>query len=595
MRKIISSFSSLTIKNIRFIIENGDLSTLKHIKSSDPQSLLFTWHRTYHYFEVAAKHGHLHILQWLKDNEPITVEDLRDGDEDLDVLKIAVVNNQIDVVRWLRTELKLSTKDAKHNQNYALKKAAQLGYFDMVNCLIQTFKYKKKDVIEGICSPFVQALMQGDIRLATYFHNTFSITLEDLLQQNMKPLATTIFSEQKDALLWLKNTYMLTSNHAKMNNNHILRTLVHINDLENLKLLDNIFTLTTEDVKAENNFVLLTASENGFSSILQYLGEASLLTGDDVRILSNYPLRISAENGHNDNLLVLNTTYGLTTHDAKSENNYALHMAVKYDHHQIIRTLYTHYGLRDNDVSEAVVESINQGKLEALNIFEQVYCVPLTKKDHETAMQNTVSDSNTISDSNTVTESDSSSHLLYFFDDTHKVYKDGIKSILAQREDGFQFLEEFFLDIYETEKKPNSTSITFWYNLLSTFKKGTTNSEVPVFCDKVLSTFNTTKLTFDLHGLRRRSAKLFTLFMLAFLQHNPRLCKRNSIEFIVGKGIHSKSKMEPVLAAHIPIILDNLNINYCLDEGSIVITMNNLPPIFWHSINEDMMICIIKF
>lgn len=569
------------------IVERGELKVLKQLYKTNPERYQLNQESICHLFECSAKYGHLDVLKWLKKQFSLTRTNLLE--EDFFVLKIAVVHNQPDIIRWFKKSFGLSDDDGRCDDNWLLRRASQWGTLELVKCIVETFSLSEVDInMDQNCSPFANALMSENISILDYFVDTFSMKLDHHFDHVLLLLKWAFFGKTSNSVVWLKTKFSLNSEHARGDNNRLLRYFAENGDMERLQSLHCIFGLVREDAISEDNFALFIASEKGFGSVLSCLHESYGLTSDDARQSHCYPLRISAENGHVENMKILKVCYGLTGSDARIENNYALRNAANNGHINVLEVLKSDYDLFTEDAlasnNESAKVAISQGNSDVLKALKEVFLVPVTK-NMERALEN-VKDVSLNKPRTGVIIDDA---LLYIHEMPMLGMKPYIKAFFSQEEKTFQSLEDTLLEMSQTEENSIPTSIAFWNMLIKSYKNAKKKDLLGRFCMKSFDTLlalETKMLVFDLHGLRLKSAKTFTVFILAYLENRVALCQYNKVELIVGKGLHSKNKV-PVLADQLPLMLRSLNINHVSDDGNIVVPLNHLDDASWSFLDSE--------
>lgn len=525
------------------------------------------------YFEDLALMKDRQALERHQERFEITKKELKNND--FFVLQVACFHNQVEIFKWLTTAFEITRTDIRRHQNLFLRKATQYGHVTMVDCLITDFKLHKKDILGGPTSAFSNALLNGDLTLLNYFFDTCSITRHDIKDHIPIYLEMAFQSSDVNSTLWLKEKFSLTTRDVQQNNNALLRTLAFANDACALQRLQRTFSLSAIDARSESNEALFRASEMGYSSVLECLYNDYGLTLDDARSIQNYPFRISAENGHLNNLIILKTRYGLSPSDARSERNYALRMAAHNEHIQVLTFLKNEFGLTANDAmdsgNEAVKTAVASGNLRMLNILAELFDIKIPKSKWEKAEKLCFINA---------LEADNNES---FFEEENAIAREYVSIFLKKKDEGFQALEDT-LGLLNDESTPQRHAVAFWHILLNLTETWSKNDEVGQFLSTAITAFKEKKMAFDLHGLRLKSAKSFTLFLLAFLKKHPQFCTKNSISLIVGKGLHSKKK--PVLATHLPIMLDALKLGNTVDDGTLVITLQTLDTLSWHMIQS---------
>jgi hypothetical protein len=168
---------------------------------------------------------------------------------------------------------------------------------------------------------------------------------------------------------------------------------------------------------------------------------------------------------------------------------------------------------------------------------------------------------------------------------SNKLFKKLIRDI-DFAEYSYASVEHAFETLSERETSL-SLSKDFWEHLLSPeIQLLNHKSDLCRFSIQVCNEIDKKIPRFDLHGLRRKSAKSFMLFILSVLSDKHEKHPASSVTFITGKGKHSKQGA--VLRPTLPVLLGELGIastQHSKLEGEFTVELNNEFQKRWSSVD----------
>lgn len=446
----------------------------------------------------------------------------------------AIFNNQLDTLSGLNEAYHPSVEFVRRDQNYCIRKATQLGHYPIVTFLADTFPLEKKDVFEHAFSAMTQALIFGEIEILNFFVDRFRISSEDMEPYGVQPLRHALSGVNRDiSARWLKEQGFISPDMVRGEGNTLLKYFVELGEPESVRLLHDICGLTDQDA----------------------------------RLLSNYPLRLSAERGDVNTLVVLKEVYGLTYDDAISEGQYALREASAHGQIDALAYLKTGFGLSARDAASIqdtlIQDAIQNGRVDTLRCLKELFELTITKHDIKQA------------------QAQHNKKQRFDFAEFKDEMAEKAQDFMSCGNLDFEHLEKEF-----GRSVSYSKCVTFWNHCLaSNFTNSQKQTEVGRFCTRVSASLKEGKLTFDLHGLRRRSALAFMFWLMATVQHYPPL-QKGLIALNVGRGLHSTTKSgEPVLANWLPGVLEYLSVTHTLDGSNVCIPAYSLHMEDWTAID----------
>lgn len=235
------------------------------------------------------------------------------------LLQWTVENNQLDLLRSL-----IPKTDVAANDNYLIRKAAELGLLDFINILLPMSK--------------IDPSSQNNYALRFAARNGHCEVLRLLLKdKRTDPTAEDNYAIRSAARNNHSKVVSLLLSDARVDptsqTNHALRLAASNGHYETLKVLleDN-----RVDPSAQQNYALRVSAEKGYVSIV-----TALLSNPscDPSAVNNLAIRLASANGH---LQVVKLLLNFPGVDPTDVNNHALRLASSNGHLEVVRELQKH-------------------------------------------------------------------------------------------------------------------------------------------------------------------------------------------------------------------------------------------------------------
>lgn len=154
----------------------GHLETCKLFSRHAPSPSIFYLDRA---FYEAAKHGHLHVLKWLKELYQLSVFDT--CSEPCNAFVSACENGHLHVARWLAKEFAFTKEDFLDNHACAINYACAGGHMHVLRWLIHRFSVTKEDIVLfGDNYALINSCKGGHVHMAQWIVETFQLTAKDV-------------------------------------------------------------------------------------------------------------------------------------------------------------------------------------------------------------------------------------------------------------------------------------------------------------------------------------------------------------------------------------------------------------------------------
>jgi serine/threonine protein kinase len=197
-------------------------------------------------FRVAAKKGHIEVLEWLTKVFNITEEDYNEA------FLLAAGNGHLKVLKWLKENFNITKEYVKSNYNLVFKYAAEQGHLEILKWLKEEFNITKEDATSDRNATFINVAENGNLKVLEWLTKTFDITEHEAKINDNYAFRMAAKEGHLNVLKWLTKTFNITEQEAKINNNSAFRVAEENGHLEVLKWLKETFNITDDEAKSYN-------------------------------------------------------------------------------------------------------------------------------------------------------------------------------------------------------------------------------------------------------------------------------------------------------------------------------------------------------
>jgi hypothetical protein len=155
-------------------------------------------------FEEAAKNGQLEVLKWLKDNFKITEFDLKKFNNYAFIM--AIKNGHLEVSKWLIYNYNITKEEAKISNNYAFRCSAKNGQLEILKLLKYKFDITEEEAKLFKNEAFREAAYNGYIEVLTWLKENFNITAKEIFTYDFA-LRYNTRNGYSEVLKWLEQNF----------------------------------------------------------------------------------------------------------------------------------------------------------------------------------------------------------------------------------------------------------------------------------------------------------------------------------------------------------------------------------------------------
>ena len=253
-------------------------------------------------FKLAARNGHVHVLEFLVETFDITTVQARAGNNH--ALREAATYGHDDVMLFLIRKFALTVDDIRAEFNHALRMTVLTSNITLLRFLLDNFDLTISDARSLDNWALRHAVSDDNLQVLQILMSKFSFTKEDILSIGNigREFDENDLSKQKTRASILKlliERTGVTLRDLRENDYELLLELIsyHGNDVS-VKLLLDTFSLTREDICAKDCGMLNVLAMHGDVQLMTYLIETYQLTAEDVQNCIDKMLLFSVEGGH---------------------------------------------------------------------------------------------------------------------------------------------------------------------------------------------------------------------------------------------------------------------------------------------------------